>query len=300
MRVIGEIQSEAAARIFGDFLHAQGIASELEPGAGDGWTVWVKSDDDCARGEEFLAAFLRNPADPRFATAASDAAEARRRADADQAAYQRRVRNARTLFPSLQGYRFGPLTYLLIFICAGVFIATSLGENFEPVHLLWFSEHSHHGQFWRRIIDLPELREGQVWRLLTPIFIHMSLLHLVFNLMWLADLGSMIEGRQSTGLLSWLVLVLGVGSNLVQYMATGHPHFGGMSGVVYGLIGYMWIRSKLDPGCGLRLHQQTIVTSIIWFFLCFTGWLGPIANGAHAGGLVMGMAWGWLAGRRRA
>lgn len=298
MRVIGEIKGEAAARVFGDFLHAQGIASEIESGADAAWTVWVRSDDDCQRSAELLAAFLRNPDDPRFATAASDAAEARRRAEADLAVYRRRVKSARTLFPSLKGYRFGPLTYLLILISVGVFIATSLGENFEPVNMLWFSEYAHAGSFWRRIVDLPELRQGQIWRLVTPIFIHMGLVHIVFNMMWLADLGSMIEGRQSTGLLSRLVLGLAVGSNVVQYMVTGHPHFGGMSGVVYGLIGYMWIRGKYDPGCGLRLHQQTVVMSIVWFFLCFTGWLGPVANGAHAGGLAMGMAWGWLAGRR--
>jgi GlpG protein len=62
----------------------------------------------------------------------------------------------------------------------------------------------------------------------------------------------------------------------------------------------MWIRGKFDPACGLRLHQQTVVTSIIWFFFCFSGYAGPIANGAHAGGLVLGMIWGWLASRRPA
>ncbi len=298
MRVIGEIKGEAAARVFGDFLHTQGIAGEIEPGENDGWTVWVKSDDDCQRGAEFLTAFVQNPADPRFASATSDAAEVRRRAEAEEAIYQRRVRSGRTIFPSLKGYRFGPLTYLLILISVGVFIATSLGEKFEPVNMLWFSEHVHPGSFWRRIVELPELRQGQVWRLVTPIFIHMGILHLLFNMMWLADLGSMIEGRQSTALLSRLVLGLAVGSNMVQYMATGYPNFGGMSGVVYGLIGYMWIRSKYDPGCGLRLHQQTVIMSIVWFFLCFTNLIGHVANGAHAGGLLMGMAWGWLAGRR--
>jgi GlpG protein len=128
----------------------------------------------------------------------------------------------------------------------------------------------------------------------------MSIMHIVFNMMWMADLGSMIEDRQSTGLLARLVILLGIGSNLTQYVVTGSGRFGGMSGVVYGLIGYMWIRGKFDPACGLRLHQQTVVTSIIWFFFCFSGYAGPIANGAHAGGLVLGMIWGWLASRRPA
>lgn len=300
MRTIGEIQDEAAARTFGDFLCAQGIAHELERDADTGWTVWVKSDEDCPRAADFLAAFTRNPAAPQFAKATRDAVDARRREAEDLVNYQRRVRSARTLFPSLKGYRFGPLTFVLMAVCVVVFVMTKLGSDFGAASFLWFSEYQNFGPFWRRILEVPELREGQVWRLFTPIFIHMGFMHIVFNLMWLADLGSMIEGRQSSSLLGWLVLVLGIGSNMVQYAATGHPQFGGMSGVVYGLLGYMWIRGKLDPGCGLRLHQQTVVTSMVWFFLCFTGWLGPIANGAHAGGLVIGMVWGWLAARRRA
>ena len=300
MRTIGEIQNEVAARTFGDFLYAQGIAHELERGDGNLWTIWVKSDDDCPRAAEFLIAFQLNPSDPQFTQATSDATDARRREAEDLASYRRRVRSARTFFPSLKGYRFGPLTFALMFVCVGVFLVTKLGTEFGPVNSLWFSEHRDFGPMWRRILDVPELRDGQVWRLLTPIFIHMNLLHIVFNLMWLADLGSMIEGRQSSNLLGWLVLGLGVGSNVVQYVSTGGGNFGGMSGVVYGLLGYMWIRGKLDPGCGLRLDKQTIVYSMVWFFLCFTGWLGPIANGAHAGGLVIGMAWGWFASRRRA
>jgi GlpG protein len=136
--------------------------------------------------------------------------------------------------------------------------------------------------------------------LLTPIFIHLGVLHIFFNMLWLADLGSTIESRQSTLLLARLVLLLGIASNVVQYTVTGSGAFGGMSGVVYGLIGYMWMRGKYDPSCGLRLHPQTVMTAMIWFFACFVpGFVGPIANGAHAGGLIVGAIWGRLAARSR-
>jgi len=71
-----------------------------------------------------------------------------------------------------------------------------------------------------------------------------------------------------------------------------------MSGVVYGLLGYIWIRGKFDPASGLYLHSSTVVMMLLWLVAGFTGWLGPIANGAHLGGLVMGMAWGWLSSLR--
>ena len=300
MRMIGEIQDEAAARTFGDFLYAQGIGNELERSPSGGWTVWVKSDDDLGRAVEFLRAFARNPSDPLFLGAALDAANLRRRENEDLASHQCRVRDAKRTFVRLGGYRFGPVTFALIFVSAVVFVMTKFGTSFESVSSLWFSEHRSFAPYWRRVLDVPELRDGQLWRLLTPVFIHMSFMHILFNLMWLADLGSMIEDRQSSGLLGRLVVVMAIGSNIAQYVVSGRPHFGGMSGVVYGLIGYMWIRGRFDPTCGLRLGRQTVVMSIIWFFLCFTGWLGPIANAAHGGGLVIGMIWGWLASRRPA
>ena len=89
-----------------------------------------------------------------------------------------------------------------------------------------------------------------------------------------------------------MVLAIAVASNLVQYWASG-PAFGGMSGVVYGLFGYLWMKSRFDPWSGMHMDQQTVVILIAWFFLCMTGWVGPIANWAHGVGLVVGMAIGY-------
>lgn len=296
--MIGEIQGESTARTFGDFLYAQGIANEVEPGRADHWAVWVKSDDDLARAADFLRLYLQNPADDRFLGASRAAAELKRKEGEDQAAYRRRVRKARNFFPSTSSHRFGIITYALIFVCAGVFVLTKFGRDFEPVDSLWLSNYRTFAPLWKRVIDLREVRAGEVWRLVTPIFIHMNVMHIFFNMMWMATLGSLIEARQSRALMIRLVLLLGIGSNLVQYVSYGTGNFGGMSGVVYGLIGYMWMRGRFDPSCGLQLDRNTVIMSMIWFFFCFTGWVGPIANGAHAGGLVLGMIWGWLATRR--
>ncbi len=146
---------------------------------------------------------------------------------------------------------------------------------------------------------LPEVRQGEIWRLFTPVLLHFTVMHILFNMLWLQDLGSMIEGRQGTGHLLVLVVVLAVLSNFAQYLVSG-PRFGGMSGVVYGLLGYIWIRGKFDPGSGLFLDPTTVVMMLVWFVLCFTPLLGigPIANAAHAAGLVLGMAWGYLSSLR--
>jgi GlpG protein len=128
-------------------------------------------------------------------------------------------------------------------------------------------------------------------------FLHFHFLHLFFNMLWLRDLGSMIEARKSPWMLLLVVLVIAGASNLAQYLLSG-PNFGGMSGVVYGLLGYVWMQGKFDPASQLSLEPQTITLMIVWFFLCLSGLVGPVANTAHGVGLAVGVAWGFLAARR--
>ena len=94
-----------------------------------------------------------------------------------------------------------------------------------------------------------------------------------------------------------LVIAIACVSDVAQYYASG-PAFGGMSGVVYGLLGYVWIRGKLDPASGLFLHSSTVVMMLAWFVLCYTPLLTPlvghVANTVHAAGLLLGMTWGLL------
>ncbi|HEV8293260.1 MAG TPA: rhomboid family intramembrane serine protease, partial [Tepidisphaeraceae bacterium] len=113
------------------------------------------------------------------------------------------------------------------------------------------------------------------------------------------DLGFMIEQQKGAWWLAILVLVTGIPSNLAQYVMAG-PWFGGMSGVVYGLFGYVWMKGKFSPHEGIALHPHTVFYMIAWFVVCFTGLVGAIANTAHAVGLIIGMAFG-IAGylRRR-
>jgi GlpG protein len=103
----------------------------------------------------------------------------------------------------------------------------------------------------------------------------------------------MIEARQGSIQLALLFLVFAALSDFGQYYVSG-PVFGGMSGVVYGLLGYVWIRGKMDPGSGLFLHPSTVNMMLIWLVVCFSGFLGPVANTAHVVGLASGVAWGFL------
>jgi GlpG protein len=179
----------------------------------------------------------------------------------------------------------GVVTLALIVLCVGA--AGYTGFSWHPVklHPLFMSEQP------MRI--LPEVRQGEFWRLITPIFVHFGPIHLLFNMLWLKVLGASIESRDGSWKFSLLVLFLALASNFTQFYWQG-PIFGGMSGVVYGLFGYVWIRAKTDPFSGYFMPKETVYTMIAWFFLCVFQVIPNIANGAHAGGLVAGMAVGAL------
>lgn len=180
------------------------------------------------------------------------------------------------------------LTYTLIAVCVVIALATNLGENRAIIDNFLISKYRGQGIWF-----LPEIRAGQFWRLITPIFIHFGILHIVFNSLWLWELGRAIEHTSEAWKLGLLVMCIGVVSNLAQYLYAG-PLFGGMSGVVYGLLGYVWAQGRFNPFARLQLNQNVMIMMMIWFALCWTGMLGPVANMAHTGGLLMGLLWGWL------
>jgi len=154
------------------------------------------------------------------------------------------------------------------------------------------------------VIGLPgralfaDVLAGEVWRLATPMFMHLSFLHILFNMLWMWDLGRLVEILKGSIFLGLFVLVTGIASNIAQYVITHSPGFGGMSGVVYALLGYVWMQGKFNPRFGFELHQATVVMMLIWYVVCWTGLAGPIANWAHTAGLLAGVAWGYLDAQR--
>ena len=308
MRMIGHLDSGVKARSFSDYLTMKGVENQVEAEKDGTWAVWIYSEEQLPWAKELFALFQQNPADPNFQVAARALADLREQKRKEHEEFEKRVKKRRHLFRPLTAYGFGPVTFVLIFLCVAVFIAMNTspqgGKLEDALHISLKDIVGIHGlsvfhQIAKRVaafgLLLPEIRSGEVWRLFTPMFIHYGFLHIFFNMLWLRDLGSMIEARQNSFILITLVAVFAAASNLTQFMAAG-PSFGGMSGVVYGLMGYIWIRGKYDPGSGLFLHSSTVTMMIIYFFIC---WVAiDVANYAHGAGLLVGMAWGFISSLR--
>ena len=141
----------------------------------------------------------------------------------------------------------------------------------------------------------------QYWRLVTPILLHFGWLHITFNSLWLWELGSRTE--RAVGSLNTLgiLLVIAVLSNVGQHVFGGPGLFGGMSGVVYGLLGFAWVAPQLQPRWQIQPARPIMLFMVGWLLLCLFGVVemlgfGSIANAAHLGGLVSGAVLGLLLG----
>lgn len=283
MREIGTIQEEIQAKRFGDYLLMEGIENQIEEEDGL-WIVWVVSEENVSKAKELFARFRKDPSILESDAIVRKASRLRERQKQEEASYQKLRRKNKIRFRTATGG--GRLTQILIIISVAVSLLSLLGTNQLILRFLFISLSP----------GLREVFHGQIWRLITPIFIHYGPFHLLFNMLWLYYLGSAIENIHGIKVFTFLVLTIGVISNLGQYFVSG-PGFGGMSGVVYGLLGYIWIRGRFDPLSGLHLENWIVVWMIVWFLLGLTGLIGHIANTAHGVGLGVGMFWGYVFAR---
>jgi GlpG protein len=186
-----------------------------------------------------------------------------------------------------------PVVIGLIVIAVVTVWLTSMSSNelaaglmiVDPRQYDWFSV----SERLNALMDT--LSKGQVWRLITPDFLHFSWPHLIFNSVMLWFLGSQIEFIDGRTRLLVLALVASLLSNGLQYLVTG-PLFGGLSGVVYAIMGYCWLSQRRLPR--FQFPPALITFALAWMVLGFTPLpamlgMGNMANEAHLGGFVAGL-----------
>ncbi len=292
MRKIGSLPSGQQAKLFEDYLLTTGVEIKVEQSV-DQWSIWVYDEDQIEHAKQELQEFSANPDAEKF-QGATRKAEAIRESKIKKAADSARKQvNVRDTWNQPFTSRC-PVTSLLIGVSVVVYLFMQTNEYGGQIRqALSISSFQTSGNMIRYSPYLLDIREGEVWRLVTPIFIHFRgtgglPLHLLFNCFMTYQLGGAIEGNRGSIKLLLLVLLAAIPSNLAQFYWAG-PSFGGLSGVVYGMFGYMWMKSKFDPQSSFYVPPNMVVILIGWFFLCMTGAMGSVANMAHAGGLGMGM-----------
>jgi GlpG protein len=201
----------------------------------------------------------------------------------------------------LQQVKSRPLTAAMLLLTMLIAALTLLGENFAVIRWLSFVDFRIQGDYIYFSYLGETLASGQWWRLLTPMLIHFGILHLAMNALWYWELGRRIEAHQGSWMLLGLTLLFALISNIAQYSFGGPSLFGGLSGVLYGLLGHCWLYQRLAPNADYRLPPGVLVMMLAWLLICMTGifellQFGAIANAAHVGGLLAGCATGLLGG----
>lgn len=224
-------------------------------------------------------------------------------AEVDAAAVAR-PRETGGLGQNLRSARLTVAVLLATLLVAGI---TLLGDNFSTIRWFSFSDFRIAGEYIHFTPLAESLAAGQWWRLITPMLVHFGVLHLAMNALWFWELGRRIEIRQGAFTLLGLTLLFALASNVAQYLASGPSLFGGLSGVLYGLLGHCWLFQKLAPTPAFQLPRGVVAMMLIWLLVCLSGLIsllgfGSIANAAHIGGLavgcITGIAGGLLARRR--
>ena len=187
--------------------------------------------------------------------------------------------------------------HIPIIIFAVLFaLISNFGSVIAAIEFLTFTNINVTNQGYISIFDFNQTYwiGNQWWRLITPIFIHFSFAHLAFNCLWIFILGEKIENTDGSLIFILLVIFSAILSNCLQYFWTETSLFGGLSGVIYGLIGFCMIVEFDSQYDRYKLPPALYLFMIVWLLLGFAGILdlfgfGSVANFAHLGGLISGI-----------
>ncbi|CAM3154364.1 rhomboid family intramembrane serine protease GlpG [Vibrio rarus] len=270
-----QLNNPRIAQAFIDYMAAQKVTlSQMPEGEGQ-FVLWLHDDEQLSYVQQQLELFLKDPNHKKYQAASWDMAETRTQT----------FRYSTPSFLQMIKAKAGPMTLVVMLICMVIYALRVLGMQAQVFSLLHFPAMA--DQQW------------QVWRYFSHALLHFSVLHITFNLLWWWQLGGDIEQRLGRARLTKIFLFSALLSGCAQYWIEGE-NFGGLSGVVYALVGYIWIVSIRSPQLGLDIPRPVLGFMLVWLVLGFVQPFMAIANAAHLVGLIAGCLLGWLDSINRA
>ena len=187
------------------------------------------------------------------------------------------------------------LSNILIFIAILLSLATFFGQNQLTFYLTFLKADIANGFLSFSSFEKTYFIDYEFWRLISPIFIHFSVAHLAFNSLWVYILGTRIENLEGFKKLILLIIFSGSLSNFAESAASGAIIFGGLSGCVYSLLGYCYIKEFIQKKFAFGMPPAIYIFMIAWLALGYLDILnffgfGKIANTAHLTGLICGIS----------
>ncbi|MFM2481806.1 rhomboid family intramembrane serine protease GlpG [Celerinatantimonas sp. YJH-8] len=266
MQQLVVINNPRLAQAFVDYMATLHIECQLSVDHND-VIIWLIDDQHLERARQELEEFVKNPLAPKYQAASWSVGDHKRASiryhSSTSEIKQRLLSHA------------GPVTLIMMGVAAIVYVLGILTGGEWLFNGLRFSDS------WHQLLEQP-------WRAVTPILLHFSILHILFNLLWWWELGGVIERRLGSGKLFMILIVAAVIPNMAQFWVSG-PYFGGLSGVVYALLGYLWLTGWLRPQLGISINNGIVIFMLAWLVIGFFQVIGPAtANQAHLFGLLVG------------
>lgn len=332
MRRIGTLTDPDQARRFADYLFTLSIEcsvdieksskevnvenSEPKPQPERICNLWIRDETHVARAKQELASFLQSPTDPKYKVG-GEAERIRKQHAAEEKRKKALVKKVAAKSTGTGGMMGLPVRQQSIPVVIAVIIlsviasfSTGVGQPKEsevPGELSTEETVFYALSFvdWRDYVvssdPYASIKKGEVWRLITPMFLHGNTFHLAFNMMGVFFLGSAIERLQGSLFMAFLFIATGVFGTLFNVSLppqdalpdllsglAGSPFLIGASGAVYGLFGYLWIRPLMSPSFPIRMMPSNVAMMLAaTVFMVF--FVKGIANGAHIGGLIAGV-----------
>jgi rhomboid protease GluP len=137
---------------------------------------------------------------------------------------------------------------------------------------------------------------GQLWRLITPMFLHGSIVHIGFNMYALYVLGPGLERYYGHGRFLALYLLAGFAGNVFSFMFTTAPSLGS-STAIFGLLGAQGVFLYRNRELFGNIAQRALMNIVLIAAINLVIGLQPgIDNWGHIGGLIGGTLFAWYAG----